>query len=77
MIHENGEPIDSDKKHIDTKLLDEYRAKLSINDKVPSDPINMKEGKVREKASIKFWSQVYLTDLRGFYCDVLDKKEII
>ena len=51
--HENGEPIDSDKEHIERKLLDEYKAKRSTNDKVLPDPVDLKEGMVGEKASIK------------------------
>ena len=51
--HENAEPIDSDKDHIERKLLDECKAKRSTNDKDLPDPIDVKEGMVGEKASIK------------------------
>ena len=53
MTHENGKPIDSDKEHIERKLLDEHEAKLSINDKVLPDPIDLKERMAGEEASIK------------------------
>ena len=54
---ENGEPIDNDKEHIERKLLDEYKAKCSTNDKDLPDPIDLKEGMVGEKASIKSCSK--------------------
>ena len=53
MIHENGKPIDRDKEHIKRKLLDEYKTKLSINDKALPDPIDLKESRTGEEASIK------------------------
>ena len=53
MTHENGKPIDSDKEHIERKLLDEHKTKLSINDKVLPDPIGLKERRAGEEASIK------------------------
>ena len=62
MTHENGKPIDSDKEHIERKLLDEHKTKLSINDKVLPDPIDLKESRAREEASIEMWPQLYLTD---------------
>ena len=62
MIHENGKPIDRDKEHIQRKLLDEHKTKLSINDKALPDPIDLKESRTGEEASIKIWPQLYLTD---------------
>ena len=75
--HENGEPIDRDKEHIERKLLDEYKAKLSINDNILPDPIDLKEGWIGEEAGIKLLTQLYLTDITWFDSDVLDKKGII
>ena len=53
MTHENGKPIDSDKEHKERKLLDEHKTKLSINDKVLPDSIDLKESRAREEASIE------------------------
>ena len=75
--HESGEPIDRDKEHIERKLLDEYKAKLSINDNILPDPIDLKEGWIGEEAGIKLLTQLYLTDITWFDSDVLDKKGII
>ena len=75
--HENGEPINSDKEHIERKLLDEYKAKLSINDKILPGPIDLKEGWIGEEAGMKLWPQLYLTDITRFCAGVLDKKGII
>ena len=75
--HENGEPIDRDKELIERKLLDEYKAKLSINDNILPDPIDLKEGWIGEEAVIKLLPQLYLTDITWFDYDVLDKKGII
>ena len=61
--HESGEPIDRDKEHIERKLLDEYKAKLSINDKILPDPTDLKEGWIGEEVGIKLWPQLYLTDI--------------
>ena len=55
MTHENGKPVDRDKEDIDRKLLDEHKTKLSINDKVLPDPIDLKESRTGEEASIKIW----------------------
>ena len=75
--HENGEPIDRDKEHIERKLLYEYKAKLSLNDNILPDPIDLKEGWIGEDADIKLLPQLYLTDITWFDSDVLDKKGII
>ena len=53
MTHENGNPIDSDKENIESKLLDEHKTKLSINDKVLPDSIDLKESRAGEEASIE------------------------
>ena len=62
MTHENGKPVGRDKEDIKRKLLDEHKTKLLINDKVLPDPIDLKESRTGEKASIKIWPQLYLTD---------------
>lgn len=38
---------------MERKLLDEYKTKRSTNDKVLPDPVDLKEGIVGKKASIK------------------------
>ena len=53
MTHENGKPVDRDKEDIERKLIDEHKKKLSINDKVLPDPIDLKESRTGEEASIK------------------------
>lgn len=55
-----------------TKLLHEYKAKLSINDKILPGPNDLKEGWVGEEAGVRLWPQLYLTDIRRFCYDVLD-----
>ena len=62
MTHENGKPVDRDKEHVKRKLLDEHKTKLSTNDKVLPDPIDLKESRTEEEASLKIWPQLYLTD---------------
>ena len=62
MTHENGKPVDRDKEDIERKLLDEHKTKLLISDKVLPDPIDLKESRTGEEASIKIWPQLYLTD---------------
>ena len=54
MIHKNGESIVSDKEHIERKLHNECKAKPSTNDKVLPDSIDLTEGMVGQKASIKY-----------------------
>ena len=45
-----------DMEHIERKLLDEYKAKLSISDNILPGPIDLKEGWIGEEAGIKLLS---------------------
>ena len=45
-----------DMEHIERKLLDEYKAKLSISDNILPGPIDLKEGLIGEEAGIKLLS---------------------
>ena len=77
VTHENGESINSAREHIETKLLDKFKAEISINDKTLPDPIALKEGRVGVEAGIKLWVQLYLTDITRFYSEILNKKGIV
>ena len=75
--HENGESINSDREHTETKLLDKFKAEISINDKTLPDPIVLKEGRVGVEAGIKLWAQLCLTDITRSYSEILNKKGIV
>ena len=75
--YEIGEPIDSEREHIERKLLDEYKEKLVVDNKNFQDPLDIKNGWFGEENGIRLWPQLYLTDITRFYGDVLDKKNIV
>ena len=72
---ETGEPIDSQREHIERKLLDEYKEKLVVDNKNLQDPLDIKNGWVGEENGIKLWPQLYLTDITRFYGGCVGQKK--
>ena len=40
--YETGEPIDSEREHIEPKILDEYKEKLVVDNKILQDLLDIK-----------------------------------
>ena len=77
VTYETGEQIDSEREHIERKLLDEYKEKLVTDSKNLEDPLDIENGWVGEENGTKLCPKLCLTDIIRFYGDVLDKKSIV
>ena len=58
--------MDTDKEHQERILLKEYKGKLSVENEVLPDPIDLLVGWIGEKDGMALWPNYILQTLLGF-----------